>query len=211
MYSKRPRPAQTWLPAGQVLAGATIRRLIVDLRRAGGEEILVRRVGRPASGPPTATRLRKLLGPDFFVRQDGRDIYARARRVGEPELELRRLRMSRDWMTLDDAAAALRITHKWLHSYYLGTGRLARYRFGARVLVRRAEVEALVAELPPGGAVTGRREDKDWTPEREQRRRAGRYVPTPDPVEYVDDPAENADDAENTANSGDGDDAGGAV
>lgn len=115
------------------------------LRRAPGE-LWLRRYDDEATAGPSATRVRAYLGSDFYVRRDGRDIWVRARRAGEPEIRLRKARLGKEWMTVGQAAAALEITPQWLRSEYIRKGRLTKHVFGERVLLRREDVDKIVTE-----------------------------------------------------------------
>lgn len=150
---KRQKP---YLARNDRLSAERAVELAKRLRQLGGEELFVRQLPSAASAGPAATALRRTLGTDFYVRRDGAALYARARKAGEPELNLRRLRMGAEWMTLAQAAEALGITQEWLRSEFLNTGRLVRYPFGTRVVVKTADVETLKDRKLPGGAITNR-------------------------------------------------------
>lgn len=142
-----------WLDTDERLDIAKVRQLIDELRRRGGRELWLRSYDSPLSAGPTATRIRRILGSDFYVRRTGGDIYARARRVGEPPIKLRKIRLGETWVTLEQAAEMLDMSSQWLRIHYLNTGKLKRYRFGTRVVLRREDVNALKPTIrTPGGA-----------------------------------------------------------
>lgn len=146
------------------LDAQTVRELIDELRRLGGAELLVKRASDNASARPMATRLRRVLGPNFYVTAAGNEIRVRARRSGEPEIQGKRLRMGKEWMTIRQAAVKLGMTEQWLRSQYLKTGKIAKYHFGSRIALRTEDVAAVYRELHPGGAVVGRKGEHPRNP-----------------------------------------------
>lgn len=123
------------------------------LRKAGGDEILVRQYDRsPATAGPAATRLREYLGDDYYVRRVGGKIWARARRTGEPVMRKRKFRLGPDWVTMQQASGLLGITQYWFRTTYVDTGRLTIYRFGDRLLCKRDDVDKLVRQAKKRGS-----------------------------------------------------------
>lgn len=149
-----PRP---WLAPHEHLDAEKARELITLVRRMGGEELLVRTFDTSAPAGPAATRLRRVLGTDFYVMRRDNEIWVRARKAGEPELSRRRIRTGTDWMTVVQAAERLSMTQQWFRAQFLAKGVIPKYRFGTRVVVKRADVEALAQDHAPGGAFVGRR------------------------------------------------------
>lgn len=158
-----------WLRPGDRLDPTRVRELIDVVRRLGGDELLVKRTEDPASAGPIASRMRRVLGTDFYVRRSGRSIWVRARRSGEPELRKHKLRMGPEWMTVPAAARRLGISEVWLRRHYMNAGHIDRYRFGTRVVVPTDQVEELRGELAPGGAIVGTNADRPRPDEGDRR------------------------------------------
>ncbi len=117
-----------------------------------GEEMWLRHYDEPTCAGPTASRMRGYLGPDYYVRRCRGDVYVRARRVGEPPIKLRKVRLGREWMTMPQAAEFLGITQQWLRTEYVNKGRLTKYKFGTRVVVRVEDVKRIAKRRKPGGS-----------------------------------------------------------
>ena len=141
---RRGEPILGWGDRMGAQASLYIDRL---LREAGGEFLLIRKYRDRSSAAVSATRVRDLLGPNFYVevRNKG-EIWARARRIGEPVVYKRKVKVSEEWISVKHAAERLEITTQWLRTNLVNRGFLRKYVFQGRVVFKREDVERLHAQ-----------------------------------------------------------------
>lgn len=139
-------PTPVFAEPGERIEDLRLAELREVLIAARGEDVPVKLCPNQGSARVIATRLRRVLGPEFVVTADEVGIVsARTRMAGEPARLKRSLRFDRArWMTADEAARHLGLSVLWLRRLS-DRGEVSRKYFGRRVLYRRSEVERLRA------------------------------------------------------------------
>lgn len=140
---------EPWLAINGRMDRVVVRRLKLELDARPGVELWVRHYDNVASSGVTSSRLRGYLGTDYYVRRsldtkrNTSDIYARRRLPDEPMLRADRIRLGDEWVTPDGAAEIVGVSTTYLREKWYDTPALPKHKYGRRVVVKRADAEAI--------------------------------------------------------------------
>lgn len=107
----------------KLLTTRSVLELVKELRRLGGEEMLISYHDDIRKAWHFALSVQRVLGDDYVIRREGSEVIARARLRNEPVREVEHFDSHR-WVGMERAAAMVGVSHAMFDTHYIRTGRI---------------------------------------------------------------------------------------